>query len=338
MIVSFAIVAYNEEKTLPRLLADLKGQDYPHEKIQVLLIDSMSTDGTWKIMEDFARENRDFQQVLVLKNPGKNIPCGHNVALDHYTGDALIRVDAHASCPAEFIRKNVEVLQSGEMVCGGRRPNIIDEPTPWKQTLLTAEQSMFGSSIAPYRNGSKKTYTKSLFCGMYRREVYDTVGRYDERLPRTEDNDMTYRVRQAGYKLCFCPDILFYQHTRNSLGKMLRQKYLNGYWIGRTMAINPGCFSLFHFVPFAFVMGILLTTALALLDFPWLSLLMWGAYGALVVGISVLEITRKPLLTNLALPVLFLLLHVSYGAGTFVGLVKMMVLGTQDLDKEKRRQ
>ncbi len=324
MFVSFAIVAYNEEASLPALLQDLCRQDYPHEKVEVLLIDSMSTDATWQIMEDFAARDNGFARVVTLKNPRKSIPCGHNVAIRHYTGEALVRVDAHASIPEDFIRKNVSVLEGGEMASGGRRPNIITDPTPWKETLLIAEQSMFGSSIASYRRSKKKMYAKSLFCGMYRREVYDKVGLYNELLPRAEDNDMTWRVRQAGYRLCYDPDIVFYQHTRSSLKSMLRQKYLNGYWIGKAMGINPHCFSLFHFVPFAFVMGILLTTVLALCGFPQLAWLMWGAYVLLVLGVSVTEIVRRPFSpTNLLLPVLFFLLHVSYGVGTLVGLLEM---------------
>ena len=59
--------------------------------------------------------------------------------------------------------KNVRVLESGEDICGGQRPVIIDEETPWKNTLLLAESSMFGSSIAPYRNNPGKTYVKSMF-------------------------------------------------------------------------------------------------------------------------------------------------------------------------------
>ena len=324
MFVSFAIVAYNEEASLPALLQDLCRQDYPHEKVEVLLIDSMSTDATWQIMEDFAARDNGFARVVTLKNPRKSIPCGHNVAIRHYTGEALVRVDAHASIPEDFIRKNVSVLEGGEMASGGRRPNIITDPTPWKETLLIAEQSMFGSSIASYRRSTKKMYAKSLFCGMYRREVYDKVGLYNELLPRAEDNDMTYRVRQAGYRLCYDPDIVFYQHTRNTLRGMLRQKYLNGYWIGKAMGVNPHCFSLFHFVPFAFVLGIILTTVLALLGHPLLSWLMWGAYLLLILGVSVIEIFRRPFsLTNLLLPVLFFLLHVSYGVGTIVGLIEM---------------
>lgn len=323
MLVSFAIVAYNEASTLSKALDDLKKQDYPHEHIEVLLVDSMSKDDTYAIMKRFAEEENDFFAVKLFKNPKKVLPAGCNIVLENYSGDALVRVDAHASFPSDFITKNVNILNSGEFVCGGRRPNIIDEPTLWKETLLSAEQSMFGSSIADYRNSNAKKYTSSLFCGMYRREVYDRVGKYNESLFRTEDNDMSYRIRKAGYKLCFSPDIISYQHTRNTLLKMLRQKFLNGFWIGRTLGVSPKCFSLFHFVPFAFVLGIFITTAFCFVGFPWLALIMWIMYGALILGVSLFETVKKFKITNLILPIIFFLLHISYGIGTLMGVVSM---------------
>ena len=317
-------MARNGQRTLPRLLEDLCGQDYPHNQIEVLLVDSMSTDSTRAIMEDFAAQHPDFKDIRVLVNPNRTLPCGCNVALKNYTGDAIVRVDAHASIPPEFISKNVRVLESGEMVCGGQRPNIIDEYSPWKRILLTAEQSMFGSSIASYRHSNQCRYVSSIFHGMYRREVYDKVGPYDERLARTEDNDMSFRIREAGFRICYDPEIVSYQHTRNSLQTMLRQKYLNGYWIGKTMGINPKCFSTFHFVPFAFVLGILFTTCLALLGHPFLSALMWTAYGVVCLLFSVLEIRKQSFhWTSLLLPFVFLILHVCYGWGTLVGLAEL---------------
>ena len=104
---------------------------------------------------------------------------------------------------------------------------------------------------------------------------------------------------------------------------MLKQKYLNGYWIGKTMGISPKCFSLFHFVPFAFVLAIIFTTVLALLGFPLLSYLMWIAYISLITVMTVAEIIKKPVITNLLLPFIFFLLHISYGVGTLLGLIVM---------------
>ena len=166
-------------------------------------------------------------------------------------------------------------------------------------------------------------YTSSLFCGMYKREVFERVGPYNENLFRTEDNDMSYRIRKAGYQMCFCPDIVSYQHTRNSFSKMLKQKFLNGYWIGKTMGVSPKCFSLFHFVPFAFVLGIVFTSLLAGFGLPLLAYLMWGAYAFLILSMTVLEFVKKPIFTNVALPIVFFLLHLSYGLGTLLGLIAL---------------
>ena len=124
--------------------------------------------------------------------------------------------------------------------------------------------------------------------------------------------------------MCYDPDIVSYQHTRSSLKLMLRQKFLNGYWIGKTMGINPRCFSIFHFVPFAFVMAIIVTGILAAFGIWQLSALLWGAYLLFIVANSVIEIIRNKFsFTNLALPMLFFLLHFCYGIGTLKGLIEM---------------
>ncbi|MBO7218006.1 MAG: glycosyltransferase family 2 protein [Clostridia bacterium] len=325
MIISIAVVALNEAKTLPRLLSDILNQDYPHSKTEILLIDSMSTDDTAKIMEDFCSEQKDFYYgIKVLKNENKTLPYGCNIMLRNYSGDAIVRIDAHASVPSDFISKNVAALLGGEMVSGGRRPNIIDEETPFKLALNIAESALFGSGFAAYRNSNKKQYVSSIFHGMYRREVYDTVGFYNVNLSRSEDNDMSERINRAGFKMCYDPEIVSYQHTRSTLPLMLRQKFLNGYWIAKTLGVNPRCISPFHFVPFLFVMAIIVTSILAAFGIWQLSALLWSAYTLFILVNSVFEIIKNEFhIVNLLLPVLFFLLHISYGIGTVKGLIEM---------------
>lgn len=324
MIISVGVVAYNEQNTLPKLFECIKAQTYPHDKMEIVLVDSMSKDNTKSLMEKFKKENKDFYNIQVLDNPQKKLAGGWNVILKNYHGDAVVRIDAHAEIPEDFVKKNVKVLESGEYVSGGLRPNIIDESTPWKETLLLAEQSMFGSSIAPYRRSEKKTYVKSVFHGAYKREVFDKVGFFNEQLGRTEDNEINYRIRESGYKICYSPDIVSYQHTRNSLKAMLKQKYGNGYWVALTLKACPKCLSVYHFVPFCFVLGIIGTSILAAFGFPFLAYLMWGMYWLAAVAMSVLSVKGvKKTWCQLALPFLFFLLHVSYGIGSLVGMVKL---------------
>ena len=324
MTVSVCVVAYNEEKALPMLLKDIKDQDYPHEKMEVVLVDSMSSDETRGIMERFKKDNKDFIQVQVLDNPKKHQAPGWNIAINNYTSDIIIRVDAHASIPRNFVTKNVELIEEGEYVTGGIRPNICDASTPWKDTLLLAEQSMFGSSISAFRRSEKKAYVKSLFHGAYRREVFENVGGFDEQLGRTEDNEIHYRIRQAGYKIGYSPEIISYQHVRSTLRGMMKQKYGNGYWVMLTMKACPKCLSIYHFVPFAFVLGIIFTTILALLGQPIFSVVMWGLYSIVAVLMSFVSVIGvKKHWQQLLLPFMFLLLHVSYGMGSFVGILKL---------------
>lgn len=325
MIISFCIVAYNEEKTISYLLSDLLIQTYPLKNVELVLVDGNSSDATKKIMNEFGVNNKElFFDVKILDNPKRILPCGWNIALKNYTGKAIVRVDAHARIPNDFIEKNVTHLNNGEYVCGGYRPNIIDDETPWKKMLLSAESSMFGSSIADYRREQTDKCVNSIFHGAYRREVFDKIGKYDERLTRTEDNDIHYRIRQAGFDIHFHPDIVSYQHTRNSLKKMIKQKYLNGFWIGRTMYINPRCFSLYHFVPMIFVLGILLATVLYIANMPLLGNIMWLSYWILNIAMAVFAFIKdKGNRTYITLPMIFFVLHLAYGIGTLSGIVKI---------------
>ncbi|HJA65285.1 glycosyltransferase [Lachnoclostridium sp. An169] len=324
MIVSVCVIAYNEEEYLGNILENIKEQTFPHDQMEIVLVDSMSKDGTKAIMEKFQKEEKDFKSVIVLDNPGRRLPAGWNVALKNYTGDIILRVDAHSMIPKDFVAKNVAVLESGEYVSGGIRPNIIQGSTPWKETLLMAEQSMFGSSIASYRRSGKKGYVKTLFHGAYRREVFEKAGEFNEKLGRTEDNEMNYRIRKAGYKLCYSPEIISYQYTRSSLKAMLKQKFGNGYWVALTLKVCPGCLSLYHFIPAAFVFGILITTLLGILGYPQFAAVMWGLYWLMAIIMSIQAVIgHRKFWQELLLPILFFLLHISYGIGSFAGLIKL---------------
>ena len=338
MFITFCIFAYNEEMYLPNLLKCLRRQDYPHENIEVLLIDSMSKDSTKAMMEKFALLNNEdvadmgFRNVKVCSNPGVTQPCAWNVALDNYSGEALLRVDAHSEIPSDFTRKNVEKLEAGEYVCGGPRPVITKSRGGMSRTVLMAETSKFGAGIAPYRNkhnSSKPKYVTSLFHAAFRREVFDKVGRYNEKLIRTEDNDMNYRIRKAGFKLAYYDDIISYQVIRPNLFGSIKQKYDNGYWIGKTLFVNPKCIRPFHLAPLAF----LTTVVSAFMMYRMtkseyarkLLMLVCKSYVgmAIVMSLSAMIKNRRDFnITTLLLPFIFGAMHVAYGLGSAVGIIK----------------
>lgn len=325
MIASVAIVAYNEEEYINKILNDVLNQNYTKEQTEILLIDSLSTDNTRTLMQIFKdKHEKEYFGIQLLDNKGKIQSCGWNVAIQNFKGDVLFRIDAHAKIPSNFISKNMELQNKGEYVTGGPRFTIVDKDTKWAEYLLAAENSMFGSSIASYRRSTEPSYVKSLFHGAYRRCVLDDVGLFNVDLGRTEDNEYHYRIREAGYKICYSPDINSYQYVRNTMGKMLKQKFANGYWIGKTFWICPRCLENYHFIPLLFLLGIILTSFLYCIGFPLLGNIMWSLYWGLTVIMTIMAIPKcKNNAHLLALPIIFFSLHFSYGLGTLKGILKL---------------
>ena len=334
MKITLAIVAYNEEGCLPSLFDDIRAQTYPHEETELLLVDSASSDRTQELMKAFAGED-GWLRIRVCENPDRTQSAGWNVAIRTFLegdSEALIRVDAHARIPADFIASCVEALGEGDDrqdVVGGIRPTICQKDTAWSRTLWMAEESLFGAGISTARRESEGTYEKSLFHACYRREVLLKVGGFREDLRRTEDNEFHYRIRKKGYRIYRSPHIYSEQYIRPSFSKMLRQKTANGFWIGRTLGFVPGCISLYHLVPLAFVLAIAFSTTLALLGYPWCLQLLTALYGSVAILMTVYAAftlqragERVPL-TALLLPVIFFCLHTGYGLGTFLGLLSI---------------
>ena len=175
-----------------------------------------------------------------------------------------------------------------------------------------------------FRNGGEARYVDTLAYALYRREIYDRVGLYDERLRRTEDNDMHYRMRKAGYRFFFRRILFRGMPPAKTLRGQLSQKWGNGYWIGRTMRIQPRCFAPRHLVPALFVLALIVLALLCPLSRPpplAAMLLLYGALDVLYAAKAALEAPCGKLLTFICLPFLFPVVHIVYGTGTLCGLL-----------------
>ena len=322
MLVSVVVGLLNEEKLLPRLIEDFKKQTYNHNEIELIFIDGMSKDNSWKILEDFKNSNHDFYDVVLLKNPKVILSAGMNVGIKAARGECILKVDCHSHITDNFIENNVKIIEEGEDVCGGPRPNIIENADNFSKTLLLVEENMFGSGIADYRKKTTKKYVSSVFQGMYKKSIFDKIGLLDEKVGRVEDNELHYRIRKNGYKIRYSNDILSYQYTRPKLKRMLKQKYSNGYWIGKVSHVYPKAFSIFHFVPLAFVLAIIFSLCMIPITSIFIILLS-SIYFLFTILITIMTIINNKFnVTILLMPIILFLIHVYYGVGTLVGLIK----------------
>ena len=319
--VSLIVVAYNAATDLRALLADVRAQTFPMDALEVVLVDSASQDDTLAVMRGFAADAP--MAVQVLENPGRVLPCGCNIALRACRGAFVVRLDAHARIAPDFLQRGQDALAQGHDIVGGQ-VETLPQDTPWRAAIAQADASRFGGGAAAFRNPGTAREVDTLAYPMLRRSAYDAVGLYDERLVRTEDNDMAYRLRKAGYRFYYTPSIRVARRARPTLRGLLQQKHQTGRWVGLTMAVQPCAFAPRHFVPALFVLALVGGTALALCGL-WQPLAaLVAVYAACDLGFSAQGACVAPLgrlRCALCLPWIFPLLHVSYGLGTWRGLM-----------------
>ena len=162
-----------------------------------------------------------------------------------------------------------------------------------------------------------------MFHAAYKREVVEKCGLFNENLKRTEDNEYHYRIRKIGYSLLYDPNIESYQYARCNFKKMLKQKFLNGYWIGITTFVCPRCLSIYHYVPFFFLISLLLLVFISMFGF-WIPLAILSTlYLSFCVFNSVVSNVNKFNPLFVIMPILFFFLHISYGVGTLLGFISI---------------
>lgn len=326
MTVSLCVIAYNEESLIRGLLDDISKQDYPHELTEVVFVNNGSTDTTPALLSSFAKINSDFIRVCIRTQDKSNQACGWNTAISNAMGDIIIRIDAHGRIPHNYVSSCVKEIEKGEKIVGGGRPCITQSNTPWNNTLLAAEECLFGSSVMGYRRThEKKEYMSSLFHAAYKREVFSKVGGFNINLGRTEDNELHYRMRKAGYKFACCPSITSNQYIRGSFHGMIKQKYSNGLWIGLTLSVCPPCLSLLHFAPLMLVLASVIAVVMAVMGTPWYLLALSVMYIVFDLAISFGAMLYNGFnRTKLLLPFMFPILHFAYGIGTLFGIAGMI--------------
>lgn len=326
MKVSIVIPIYNEEQYIEACLDSVLNQDYEGE-LEILLVDGGSTDKTREIV---ARYMEGYKHIRLLHNPKRIAPSAMNIGVQNSEGELIIRMDAHADYAYDYISKCVEwSLKTSADNVGG--PALARGRGYWGQAIEYAHYSPFGLGGADFRTGTCEGYTDTVFCGAFRREVFDKVGLYDERLVRNQDIELNSRIIASGGKCYITPEIKCTYYCRSNLKDLWQQNYNNGLWSIYTTRVAKSALSLRHFVPLLFVSGLIISLLLMILGWTILSKWAWylglpfilcaGSYILAASFFSVKIAWKQGVKYFPALLAVFATLHVSYGWGSIKGLI-----------------
>jgi len=319
--ISILIPIRNESAYIKNCLKAVLTQDYPHDRVEILISDGMSTDETRSILR---RIQSVHPQIKLFDNPQYIVPTGLNILIPKAIGEILIRVDGHCVIAPDYISNCVNHLeQDGVAGVGGPMLSIGQDFT--SEVIALAMSSKFGVGNSSFRTETGQTkLVDTVPFPAYTREIIEKVGLYDEELVRNQDDEYNYRIREAGGKILLAQDVQSSYFSRGSLRKLWHQYFGYGFWKVRVLQKHPRQMSLRQFIPLAFVLSILLAIFLTIIaSWGWVFLVgILGAYLIANLTASCLTARGKSLKFFCLLPLAFLIIHISYGLGFLVGLFK----------------
>jgi len=256
--ITIVMPVYNEARFIERTLQQLLAQDYPKDRLEILVVDGMSTDTTRQIVENIALCHR---YIHLLDNPKRKSSAGRNIGFMTGRGDYFLVVDGHCFIPDNKLLSNVvECFAKSGADCLGR-PQPLDPPglTEFQQAVALARGSRLGHGGDSLIYGDYEGFASPVSNGAaYARHVFEKVGYVDEQFDACEDVEFNYRMEQAGLACYTSPKLTIRYYPRETLLGLCRQ--MTRYGKGRFLFIqkHPKALTLNQLIPLAFILGIVL--------------------------------------------------------------------------------
>ena len=327
--VTVVVPCRNEEKHIARCLQSILNNDYPPERIEILVVDGMSEDQTREIV---ARYSARYPMIRIVDNLKKHIPAAMNAGIRAACGERILKMDAHSTYQREYISRCVRYQDEYGAENSGGIAKIVPGADTWTgRAIVLGLASRFGSGNANVKVGvTKPTWSDSTAFGCFKKDLFERIGMYDEKLLSSSDLDVNQRIQAAGGRILFVPDIVVNYAADGDLRTLRRHVFADGVWVSYVMKFGKRAWSWRHWVPALFVLSLLAALALGVVSrlFLWLGLGVAGVYAAASLAVSLqIAVRERELRYAFLLPVVYAVRHFVFGAGTLFGLFLVALPG-----------
>ena len=227
-LFSVIVPIRNEAQFIERTLASVAANDYPPERVEIIVVDGMSDDDTWAILERMAAAD---PRIRLLRNPKRVVPSGMNIGIRAAAGELVMILGGHAELDARHISEAVRAMQ--EHPDAWRVGGVMETvgTTYVGKVIAAATSHPVGVGGNVHRTGQVQDgYCQDVPFPVVRRWFYDKVGLFDEQLVRNQDTDLTLRALAAGCVSYLATGIRSKYFPRTSFRKLFRQHFMNGYF------------------------------------------------------------------------------------------------------------
>ena len=230
-MISVVAPIRNEEKFIARTLDFILNQNYPKDKLEILVVDGQSGDKTVEIVTNIILKDT---RVKLLNNPQRLSSAARNIGAKAARGEIITFIDGHVYIDNDQLLKNTARLMIEKEVSALSRPQLLDTPENsfFQKAVAIARKSALGHGLDSTIYSMREEYVDPTSSGAsYRLEVFEKVGYFNEAFDAAEDVEFNYRIGRAGFKSFTSPLLAVYYYPRTGLKSLFRQ--LTRYGVGR---------------------------------------------------------------------------------------------------------
>lgn len=321
--VSVIAPCRNETAFIENAIKSILSGDYPSDKIEVIIVDGMSSDGT---RDKVIKISKEDSRVRLVDNPYKIVPTAMNIGIKIAKGEYIVRIDCHCHFASDYISKCIEIAQrTGAANVGGYMETLPGSNTKTAKAIAAATSSKFGVGNSAFRVGGAECEVDTVPFGAYRKNILEQVGCYDEKLVRNQDIELNSRIRKTGGKIIISPEIKLKYYNRDTYKGIWQQSFNNGLWNPYTVWLIGGGLKLRHFVPMFFVLSIIVLGFLSIVYWPFavllgLDILMYSST-ALFFAI---DVGKSKKVSTIRVLISYFVLHIAYGLGSLWGVLTIL--------------
>lgn len=325
--ISVIIPMYNEERYIKKFLDSILNQDYDFSKVEFIFIDGNSQDKTVEILKKELNKSNILYKIL--SNDKKITPISLNIGIQNSSNDIIIRLDVHSEYPKNYLSKCVYYITNVDADNVGCPIETISEGTIGN-SIAEVLSSKFGVGNSKFRTDSESGYVDTVPFGTFKREIFDKVGLFDERLERNQDIELNNRIIKNGGKIYLFNDIKLVYHPRDTIKKLIKMAITSGKWNIYTAYLVPGSLKLRHFIPLLFTLSLICGIFSIILK---MNIIMYLFYIEIVTYLlmdiifSLRSIKKISLVGSLLCVFIYPLFHISYGIGSILGIGKIIKNG-----------
>ena len=329
-LVSVLMPVREEVGFIRHSLGAVLEQSYPAARLEVIVADGGSTDGTRELVAELTAQHPNLR---LIDNPGGIVPTGLNVAIRAARGEIIVRVDGHTIVAPDYVAECVAALQRTAADNVGGRMTPVGE-TEFGRAVALATTSPFGVGGSRFHYSDREEPVDTVYMGAWPRSTFDRFGLFNEELVRNQDDELNYRIRDAGGSIILVPRIQSTYTPRGSARALWRQYFQYGLWKVRVLQKHPSQLRASHLAPPALAAGLATTAALSPFTGRARAALgaLLAAYGAATLVATMSQRRRGAGRSWRLLPAVFAILHFGYGFGFLVGLAQESRRRNQALD------